>query len=267
MKMTVAEDFVEVKINPPKKVSSYAEILQHKTVKFAFGDISKSIMINGMNSIEVNQLHTEFDCRDFLGDVLFSEFYKIPIDIYRFKHVPTGTSYNGRGIIVFADQEILINNIKNILWPLENKYLLGGSITIHPKGICVFPNIKIASTVFGLSLYSYILKCMAYPDLPYLSENLWMEYMMDQKTNEGYYMKKLGVPKFKACLASLQDIYKTGKILGSVNGYDSSETAKSLQYNHDFSGFVTLGSALIEHNMFSRLIHQKYEENKSMPQL
>ena len=211
---------------------SYSEAYQSNNIKFAF--VSKE-----PGRQRFKELHSAVKCRDFLGDVLFSEAEKQDINIYDFKwgknrspidrdslrlsiHFPSKDS--------FANFQANINILTNVEKCGSTKPSTIKTVAGDPLCLVVESDKIWLSSVFLISLFTFILKIMGYS---FKNPDDWIsEFPKMGKNDSSYYRGKE-----KELLSVLNNIklfanpkVVTGWIGQEKNNYDV----------HNSSGFSTI---------------------------
>ena len=188
---------------------------------------------------EVEQLHDWVRCRDFLGDVLWANKYKNEVSIYKFKFNPKETKINPDRL------EMLIkfvkgtkNNFKNqihLLNTIEEKNGFAPTCfyEIDQSHRLIVADKIWQSSVFMISLYTYLLKCICYT----LKEegNIFSGFTLH--TTEGGYYSRIN-PAIHQILPHLQQIANKIKY---VTGFPHETELNNISYEiHNNCGFVNV---------------------------
>lgn len=189
--------------------NSLTEIFQTVDIKFAF--------VNA----DYEQVHQPCKCRDFLGDLMWSRKYESIAEIYGMEYYYADNPYDTertRLSLKFPSKDKMNNFIKHFsyLTSREQAHGIPESILLDTDqaNTLIIEGVKDWQTsVWKLSLYTFYIKVMAYDDVA-----------------------KLSTPEidYKVYLTDEMESKFLSKILSDINPIH-----EELDYNHNFSGFVS----------------------------
>lgn len=197
----------------PRTAIELAEIDQYMDIKFAF-----------LNA-DYEQVIRPCKCRDFLGDMLWSRATGNNVQIYNMKYSYAENPYDinvTRFSLKFPRKDAMENFIKNFhfLTEKEVKYGVTPSVwfnTDQPLTLVIEGSPIWQSNNWKLSLYTFYIKCMGYPELG------------DYKGPEYKYQQYLTQKREEALLSNLK--------------LEFNDTIQDLYRTHNDSGFVHLITA------------------------
>lgn len=152
----------KIEVVPFRTAFYYSEDRQAQVVKFSYA--------SKLKEDRFKQLSGYFVCRDFLGDVLFSEEKNIPIKIYGFCWNPADGKIDRdktRLLLKFSNEkqeEFLIKNL-NILNEIEKENdleLTEISQSTEAREFLLEGDRRWQSSIILISAYSFLLKCLTY---------------------------------------------------------------------------------------------------------
>lgn len=216
-----------------KKDKALAEIYQNLSTKFAFVDKDN-------NGVYTNA-HPFVQCRDFLGDALLAQKEKKRKSIYGFTFDGKTQHFledKTRLVILLPNATTLENTLNNLgmLHELEN--IVGGicktkisRIKDNPSMLMVVGSNFWLKSIFNISLYSYLIKCLGY-SLNH-NQNIF-ENMLEIPGNNEYKYAKQTYPNIMKILPKLKNVNKK---LPSVSGWLKNNN--DIYTIHNYSGFVS----------------------------
>lgn len=200
--------------------SDLTEIFQSVVIKLAH-----------VNS-NYEQVHQPGKCRDFLGDMMWSRYWKKPVYIYGLRYDFSKNPYDTevtRLSLEFPNQVCLQNFLKNIGYLHNREDLAGVSRSVvletqHDQILVIEGDKAWQGCVWKLSLYTYYIKLMSYddPNKPLAPENRYKEELT----------------------SSIEEVY-----LNNIKS-DYNPIAKELQDNHNSSGFVSVAHYYNEYHIY-----------------
>jgi hypothetical protein len=176
-------------------VTSYSEIFQTKSLLFSFVTRKDEVF---------TQLFQPVKCRDFLGDLIYSKKTGEPVHIYGFSYSYKKDPYDEdmlRMSLTFPNEETLQNFFNNFeeLDILATKERIADTnystlqLTNDPLTLIIEADPIWQSNTWKLSLFSYYLKLMCYPDVT-KPERPELEYAQKlTKEIENKFLSKLNV--------------------------------------------------------------------------
>lgn len=231
------------KLNENDRLS---EIMQQVDIKFAYCYTH----FEEDGSTVVEQTSSFFKCRDFFADILCSRFTNSNEKIYGFQwdlSKPFDVDFTTL-LIKFPNDQTQQNFINNfyILKGLskQNNFFDPFFEYIKENARILYFNADrwFQDSTFGISLLTFILKCLSY-ELPAYASDEWIDEVMKHETNEAYYLKST-VKNLRPLLPHLHRIMPTENPLGD-NRIKKNVPSHPAQY-HDTSGFVFFLSEAIE---------------------
>lgn len=237
---------MELTLNPIMfKENSLSEIGQTINTLFSFATINKD------NTVD--RLHEWVKCRDFLGDVLFSNKYKVPFNIYHFQADRVKRGENLEFVVKFPTDKIkenFISNYEKIIHPIE---VHNG---LELTSVKWFMNLKEntalitadkwwTSAIPLISLYTFLIKVCCYT---YTDPTKWMTDIT-AGVEKGYIGTTERVKRLETLLANLKFVFSE---FPNLSGWK--EEANLDKYTiHNSSGFFTLFmNGLESENMYTK---------------
>jgi len=232
-------------INPEYEEPNLSQIEQSVNVGFSYA----KTLDNG----EVKRYHEWVKCRDFLGDVIWSNKYKRPISIYRFNgsydRIPLEDGHFEL-LLKFPSalvKRYFLSNYKNILHNLE----FNNEIPLTTVEDGVDKNIVLLKcpefwreSIPAISFYTFIIKVCCYK---YENPVQWMDVLRGMnRSTEGQYVRGLGLnlPKL------LKNVRKYIGNPVNLTGF-SGEEARSTHVIHNSCGFYSRFQMPDTNNTFS----------------
>jgi hypothetical protein len=174
-------------------VTSYSEIFQTKSLLFSFVTRKDEVF---------TQLFQPVKCRDFLGDLIYSKKTGEPVHIYGFSYSYKKDPYDEdmlRMSLTFPNEETLQNFCNNARFLISKEEKADVATTFmnflkkDPLTIVIEADPIWQSNTWKLSLFSYYLKLMCYPDVT-KPERPELEYAQKlTKEIENKFLSKLNV--------------------------------------------------------------------------
>lgn len=220
-----------------KKRVSLNESPQSYAVRMCF--------VHRVNDEHYERLHVTVKCRDYLGDILHSEFTGESFSIYGFTTAPKNYKIDRDAVRLYLNfpSAELCDQFKAHL-PLLNRVEKSNKLTptsykvVTSTELIVEGDSKWMDGVFYISLYSYLLKCMAYR---YEKEDNWLEELAKKGDIEGRYLAQLSVPRFSKLLQSIKKLPKPATPSGWAKDVSESHV-------HSASGFMSCMTQAYEAN-------------------
>lgn len=242
-------------INPYIPQNHLAELMQALEIRMAFARKET----NG----SYTQLHDSVKCRDFLGDVLHAEQSKQKINIYGFTYDGTTNKIDRdktRLLLFFPNTESANSFVKNssIVHNIEktNKLLRTKLYKTKDPLVYVLESSPFwLRSVVGISLYTYLLKCMGYD---YNKIENWFEEVQ-QKTYKDQWDNVNPVPEALYAKSTQQYFKKLTTLikpltrnLKTVHGTKSDK----IHNIHNYSGFVSVCTSYNPYNTLAEKLQQ-----------
>jgi len=223
----------------------FSEAYQSSKIQFAF--------CKRLRAGEYREMHYPTKCRDFLGDVLFSEEQGRGIEIYNFSWNPEKQKIDRdkvRFSITFPNKDSLFNfNANQIILTDVNKYVKRLAVIIpvkdNPLKLIVEADKIWQSSVMLISLFSFVLKIMAYP---FKVPADWLNEFPKTMYNDSQYYKG----KEANFIKILENLEKFSKI-PSVSGWNKVADLND-NFIHDKSGFSFCLKSNNEDNLNVKLL-------------
>lgn len=205
---------------------------QNVVIKFCFAKQTKPDLYENMSYWS--------ECRDFLGDVIYSIYKKEPIQIYGFEYNPNtnpiDTEHTTLGMR-FPDTKTLntfLHNLSN--YNLDVKEIL--YLQKSPQTLVIKLDPSWQKTTLSISYLTFILKCLAYENadnLP-LFENIVTNY---PNHKESRYIKSYG-------MNLTEDIERLAKYIEEINTHQPNphgyitEDYPNIYFVHNYTGFYSV---------------------------
>jgi len=220
-----------VKIETPFKENSLNQIMQQKATKMAFcrreGD-------------KIVQCHQYVICRDYFNEVIASHATGDSYTVYGFQYQKDAKNYLNPEKQEFLysvpnepDRKAFEKNI-SILNDIEKN--AGLSLTTIEKVdptvyyLCGDPFWR--KTNYLNSLYTFLLRALAYE---FKDQANWIEELSKQETNEGGYIRSVGVPRVKYILKNIAK----APILSDPTGLVKNKKVENTSTLHNYTGWVS----------------------------
>lgn len=206
-----------MQIHRAKKVS-YCEESQGNETLFSF------VVPSGEEDYQ--ELFFPVKCRDFLGDAVYVTKYGRNIPIYGFNFKDNLDSETTMLLIQNKDKKYIDNFFNNLdkLWEIERNNGIPLTIVerVSDTEVLVFGDKLWQSKVWAISLYSFLLKCLTYPN--------------GAEGKELSYVRQFKEDTWKKLLASLKTLLT---VKSGVTGWSNEEKIDTLKLHH-YSGFVSI---------------------------
>lgn len=224
---------------------SKAKLLNDYSNKLGLAEIDQDLLIrmayiHKESDGTYTQLHDDVKCRDFLGDVLYSEQINKPVSIYGFKWDPKKQKIDRDSLRLVLN---FVGNIKtlqqftkniNLVRTIEKQHKLKLTRlykTQHPDKLILEASTFWLKSTFNMSFYTYLLKCMGYS---YTNLDNWFTEIKQFSNNESSYAKQVtNVWPFY-----VKYLKKINNRLPSVIGDKYTENT-SISFVHNSTGFVS----------------------------
>lgn len=234
---------MELTLNPIDfEEKDLSEIAQTINTRFSFAILNKD------NT--VTRLHEWVKCRDFLGDVLFTEKYNNPFEVYNFRADRVKRGEKLEFVVKFPNDKIKENfvaNYEKILHPIEAQN--GLELT----DVKWFMNVKDNTALITadkwwtnaiplISLYTFLIKvcCYAYAD-----PTKWMT-SLSNGVEKRYVNSDTQISYMKTLLANLKFVFSD---FPTLTGW--ADEQKLDKYSiHNSSGFYSLFMNSLDINNF-----------------
>lgn len=249
----------KVKILPSKSQAHFVEESQDKKIFMCYATkLEKNVF---------QKLHHMAICRDYFGDAIYSEQSGREISIFGFHWGPKYPDLKldrdkTRFCFKGSDEDDLGNLEKNlsILNKIEKKNGLVPTTFLEgekEKGweIIIEGDSKWMSSIFLISLYTYLLKCMCYE---IKDKGKWVDCIIAHKTKESNYV------------SPYQDIFV--KVLDNLERFGYDKASKDVKVHgqetdqlyagtvHSSSGWVTVISCPSPKNFYCGVVQELRKE-------
>jgi hypothetical protein len=205
-------------------VTSYSEIFQTKSLLFSFVTRKDEVF---------TQLFQPVKCRDFLGDLIYSKKTGEPVHIYGFSYSYKKDPYDEdmlRMSLTFPNEETLQNFCNNARFLISKEEKADVATTFmnflkkDPLTIVIEADPIWQSNSWKLSLFSYYLKLMCYPDVtkPEQPESEYAQKLT--KEIEEKLLSKLNVmEEFPPEYPSISGVHNYSGFVSIIRGYNTKE--------------------------------------------
>lgn len=218
----------------------YAEIGQNSSTRFAFVSEDEG---------KFTELFYPVKCRDFLGDVVFSNYYDKKVDIYYFTfHTKLDQDHTKLSLFTPDENEhkLILDNLP-YLWKIEDQNNLSRTeiITIDKNTDILYADSFWQTKIWAISLYTHIIRCLGRKDLPNLFE------VDGQYSREKSYRYQIGMQNWKKLTENLLQI---AAMTDEPTGYGEEEFSGKI---HNSTGIASLfgKQGPIKGNKFSEDFH------------
>lgn len=224
----------------------YSEIHQDKQISFSFVNRKADVL---------TEMFSPILCRDFLNDVLISEYTKKKCNIYNFSYNPEKQQIDRDKLRLLLyvnkkDYKNIENNISIIrAIEKENKLTLTKLYKVEEDIYLLEANKYWLKSTFLLSFYTLMIRVMSYK---FDNIEYFVEEMKEINTNEGRYIKDI-YPNLNKFLDSFKKVFK-GK--PHVVGYDME--AENMYFYHDYNGITSLLGKSLDN--FKKVADNKYRK-------
>lgn len=222
----------------------YVQSAQQKKTTFAF--------VNKLPDDVYQMVHHPVLCRDYLGDCVWGERNQKPISCYNFTFDPTTMclDQDKTRLFVKANPKNILANLE-ILHEIETQNGFELSEILPSSEDCEYvieSDSKWMHSVFTISLFSFIVKCLSYKERFTEYSIPWYQYFIGNiESNETSYINTFN----RYCL----DFGKLLEIIGKITEIQTTATGWPKEVDpleiHGNSGFVS--SARVAYYLISNI--------------
>lgn len=233
---------------PANENATYAQEIQTHSISFTF-----------VNKVQdsVHGIFSPVICRDFLGDVLYAEFFKETVSIYGFQYNPQYKHIDRdklrlviQGIAKHLDT---IQANLQIIHNIEDMHGLEKTTIsrINHTTALLEADPKWLLTIYLISYYTYIIKCMSYE---FNSIKDW-----ELKLPHGTEKSRIEVSTIPVFRHFTKNLFKILEPYSNPSGYNfgKENSATKIIYIHNYNGFVNTMKGLM--SAYKNVYKERFE--------